>query len=520
MSAFKDVRVLDCSQGLAGGMAAMLLADFGAEVVRIEPDEPGRPNSQPGSIAWNRNKHLLTLDLAAAEDRERLDRLLGGADLAVFDQGPGELTRIGLDAASLAVRRPRLIHLWTPPYGSCGRWSDLPAHHGALTGLTGAAFRQGSHADQPVWYVAPLTHYAQATLAAAAAAAALLRRAADGAARSVTVSGLHATAETHCPVRVVGAPAPPRGKPTGGAPNYQLYQCGDGAWLFLGCLLPHFFQKALKVLELTAAPGADMSGPIQERISQAPQEHWLALFRASDVPAAPVDRRETWLKSDIITANELGAVMRHPVLGRVEMPGVTAKLESTPGSVRHFATEASPERLAAFATPAPASNPTVGGERSGPLAGIRVLDLGTLIAGAHAATILANFGADVVKIEPAEGDPFRPSALTLFLNYNRGKRGLGLDLKQPAGRELFLELVKGADVVVDNFRLGVRERLGIGHETVRAINPRIISCSANTFGSKGADARLPGFDPLLQARSGIMAAQGGPAARPSITPYR
>jgi crotonobetainyl-CoA:carnitine CoA-transferase CaiB-like acyl-CoA transferase len=142
------------------------------------------------------------------------------------------------------------------------------------------------------------------------------------------------------------------------------------------------------------------------------------------------------------------------------------------------------------------------------LSGIRVLDLGTVIAGAYTGAILASFGADVVKVEPAEGDPFRPYG-TGFMSYNRGKRGLGLDLKSQAGRRCFLDMARTADVVLDNYRLGVRARLGIDYPALKAVNPRIISLSINCFGSKGQDAAMPGFDPLLQARSGLMSAQGG-----------
>jgi crotonobetainyl-CoA:carnitine CoA-transferase CaiB-like acyl-CoA transferase len=178
--------------------------------------------------------------------------------------------------------------------------------------------------------------------------------------------------------------------------------------------------------------------------------------------------------------------------------------------------EAGGEELKAFVGPRgspPAPKSVSGGEARPPLAGVKVLDLGTVIAGAYASCILANFGADVIKIESAEGDPFRPFGPG-FTNHNRGKRGLGLNLKDPAGRAAFLDLARTADVVVDNYRLGVRRRLGIDYDVLRALNPRIISASINAYGSTGAEAHLPGFDPLLQARSGMMAAQGGPGEEP------
>jgi crotonobetainyl-CoA:carnitine CoA-transferase CaiB-like acyl-CoA transferase len=142
-----------------------------------------------------------------------------------------------------------------------------------------------------------------------------------------------------------------------------------------------------------------------------------------------------------------------------------------------------------------------------------VLDLGTVIAGAYASAILANLGAEVVKVESADGDPWRDRGIG-FTAYNRGKRGLVVDMKQPAGRALFLDLARQADVVLDNYRLGVRDRLGIGHEAVRAVNPRLVSGSITTYGTRGEETKRPGFDPLLQARSGMMAAQGGDGQEP------
>ena len=514
MGAYAGIRVLDCTQGLAGPLASMLLADFGAEVLKLEPPAGDRAKDKPGYLTWNRNKRRLTLDLGVdSPDRERFEQLLAGADIAVFDHNPNALVRAGLTAEALMARHPRLIHLWMPPLGTSGRWSELPAHHATLTGLTGSAFRQGSYNDQPVWHVAQIVHHAQGILAATAAGAALIHRGREGRGRSVIVSGLHAMSETGCPVAVVGVPAMVRGKPLGGSPSYKLYQCGDGQWLFLATLFAHFFQRAVKALDLQdeMESGADMASVIQALLLTEPREHWLALFRAHDVPAGPVGRRQDFLRSEIIQANHLSAELQHPQFGPVRMVGVPAKLHDTPGSVRHLLAEASDADVAAFAAPRPV--PAALEDRAGPpLAGLKVLDLGSVIAGTYAATILANFGAEVVKVESADGDPFRNSQG--FITYNRGKLGLGIDLKHAEGKATFLELARQADVVVDNYRLGVRERLGIHYSTLSEINPRLVSCSINTYGSKGSEAHLPGFDPLMQARSGLMAAQGGEGNEP------
>jgi crotonobetainyl-CoA:carnitine CoA-transferase CaiB-like acyl-CoA transferase len=508
-SAFEGVRVIDIAHDLAGSMAAMLLADHGADVLKIRETASDEAPS-PRSVGADRNKRELCLDLSSPTDQLRFESLLGGADVLVSDGGPSEHRRLGLEGSSLVERHPRLVALWTPPFGPTGQWSDLPSHHGMLTGLTGAAMRQGAWSDQPIWHVAPVGHYAQGVLGAAAVGAALFARHVTGRGQPVTVSGLHAMAQVACPVAEPGAGALGRAAPIGSSPSYRLYRCGDGRWLFLGALFSHFFARAAEALELRGADIYEPGGAIAARLASGPRDHWLKLFRTHDVPAGPVEHREDWLKHEICADNDLCARLDHARLGPIEMPGVAARLEATPGRVRHLLRRCDEADLAAFAAPR-TDPPEVSAQRNPPgcpLEGVKVLDLGTVIAGTYAASILANFGADVVKVEPPEGDPFR-FAMTGFINYNRGKRGLGLDLKAAAGRKAFLDMAAKADVVLDNYRLGVRDRLGIDHGAVRAANPRLISCSANTYGSRGAHARLPGFDPLIQAQSGLMAAQGG-----------
>ena len=517
MTVFEGVRILDLSQGLAGPMSTMLLGDFGASVIKVEPPAGDRIRHRTGYLTWNRNKMRAVLDLEAPDDRARLDELIAAADVAVFDHAPGVLEALGLDAATLAALHPRLIHVWVPPFGVSGPYSALPEHHAMLTGLTGTAFRQGSYGDQPVWHVMPMVHYGQATMAASAAAAALLDRFRTGLGQAVTVSGAHGNAEISGPIGLLDAPGMMQGHPLGGSASYRLYQCGDGEWLFLGTLFPHFFQKAIDALGLAKlrdypAGAVDIGGVIAHVFAQRPRAYWLQRLRDHDVPAAPVQERAAWLKSGPMCDNAMRVEIEDPVLGPVEMPGVSLKLADTPGEVRRLMRPATPRCFEDFTAPR-AAPPATGAEDRPPLAGVRVLDLGTVIAGAYASSILANFGADVVKIESADGDPFRPYGAG-FINYNRGKRGLGLDLKDPEGRAVFLDMARHADVVIDNYRLGVRKRLGIDYEALKAVNPGIISCSINAYGSKGAEAHLPGFDPLLQARSGMMAAQGGPGQEP------
>lgn len=509
MSAYRGVRIADFSQGLAGPMAAMLLGDYEAEVVKIEPPGGDRFKDHPGYHAWNRNKQVLTLDLETPAGLAEAHKLIAGADVALFDHSPGGLEAFGLEADALTAQHPALIHAWMPPYGTRGAWSCLPPHHSLLTALCGLAFRQGAYADQPVHLILPMLWYGQAVLGASAIGAALLARARTGRGQAVIVSGLHGMSQVAGPVNVLAAPPLPRGQPLGAMPSYRLYECGDGQWFFLGTLFANFYRKVFEALDLTGRWDELALDPVTARdtlmaiFRSRPRAEWLEILQDHGVPCAPVGPREDWFSGEAVAQGGLRQVFQHPTLGEIAMPAPPARLGATPASIRALA-----EPIATPPLWPPRNLAARQGDAASPLAGIRVLDLGTVIAGAHASGVLANLGAEVIKIEPMEGDPFRSDG-GQFLGFNRGKRGLGLDLKQPAARELFHDLARQADVVIDNYRMGVRARLGIDYAALKAINPRIISCSINAYGDRGARATLPGFDPLLQAEGGMMAGQGG-----------
>jgi formyl-CoA transferase/CoA:oxalate CoA-transferase len=156
-----------------------------------------------------------------------------------------------------------------------------------------------------------------------------------------------------------------------------------------------------------------------------------------------------------------------------------------------------------------------------PLEGIRVVDLTSYIAGSYGAMMLADLGADVIKVEAIEGDSFRE--LPGFYGWNRGKRSAAVNIKDPDGRAIVHRLARSADVVMENMRPGVVERLGVDYETLRALNPRLIYATVTAFGSDGPYRERPGFDPLLQAMAGVMTLQGfgGPPQylRIAVTDY-
>jgi CoA:oxalate CoA-transferase len=166
---------------------------------------------------------------------------------------------------------------------------------------------------------------------------------------------------------------------------------------------------------------------------------------------------------------------------------------------------------------APASDP---GDFHLQLSGIRVIDLTRILSGPFCTMLLADMGADVVKIESPEGDPVRAQGEIVegmswyFASFNRNKRSVQLDLKSEAGMAALRRLIAGADVVVDNFRPGVMERMGLGWEQLRALAPGIVHTSVSGFGQSGPYVDRPAFDFIAQAMSGFMSMNGTPATGP------
>jgi crotonobetainyl-CoA:carnitine CoA-transferase CaiB-like acyl-CoA transferase len=384
--------------------------------------------------------------------------------------------------------------------------------------------RQYSFYGGPVDSIYPVVTTLQGIWAAACATAALIERERSGEGQIVTVSGDHgamiatAGALTFTHEALAEAQSRPRraGGPGGSIPFYRTYECGDGEWLFFAALTPRFTQLGFEVLSLNdlfSDPRLDGGGrksmlepdharwvteTIAERFRTAPRDEWIERLRAAGCPAGAVLDRNDWLDHAQVATIGMRLEIDDPALGKVVMPGVPLHLSATPGRVRSSD---------GVAWEASTSLESRGVRRAAaPLDGVRVLDLGAIIAGPFAASLLGDLGADVIKVEPLTGDSFRGPG---FAAYNKGQRGVALDLRRPEARAAFDDLVRSADVVLDNYRPGVLGRLGIDWEALRGTNPNVISASITGFGDGGPFGADAGFDPVLQAMSGMMRAQGG-----------
>jgi crotonobetainyl-CoA:carnitine CoA-transferase CaiB-like acyl-CoA transferase len=523
---FRDLRVLEVTNGTPGRTAGMLLADFGADVVRVLPagDLP-RPDD-PRLLSWDRGKQL-----TRADGPHELTRLARSCDVLLTDAVPGELEPRGLDAATLLGRTPGLVHAWLPPYAVRGRWSRLPEDPLLLAALGGFAAHYPATTDRPVAPVVPTVSYLHGGLGATAVAAALAARARTGLGRAVVVTGLHAMAAAQGTMMIEGLDVDrifSAGKKLGGAPNFRTYRAGDGRWLYLAALTPDFFFRALDVLgrmDVLVRPDVDgeftnflvpetgeaVGAELASVFAQRPCDDWLVALAAAGVPAAPVSTRAEWLASEVLTANGARAEAEHPVFGRVVLPGVPVTLSATPGTAGRLGRAELVPPGALWRTEGHADGRTAAPAVPGadlPLAGLRVIDLSTFLAGPFTSAVFADYGAEVTKVEAPAGDPYRVYSAS-YVAVNQRKKGITLDLRTPEGRDQLLGLVAGADILVDNLRPSSLDRLGLGADVLSAASPALIRCSVSAYGRTGAWADQPGFDPVVQALSGLMLAQGG-----------
>jgi crotonobetainyl-CoA:carnitine CoA-transferase CaiB-like acyl-CoA transferase len=524
MDILEGIQVVDLSHGIAGPVVGMFLADFGAEVIKAEPPGGDPARSLPGFAAWNRGKKGVIADPADPARRRWVAELIAGADVClVSDAGP--LARYGLDRWRLLRDNPQLVLVETPAYAGEAPWHGGAESHGLLAAALGVAWRQSSHDGGPVESVARFLLQVHGVWATVCTVAALVERERSGFGQLVSVSGVHAAMEANIGSFSVdpALPDPPTGIGPGGRhPTYTRFVARDGKWLASGALGAKFETALLGVLGLSWMLQEErMGGRVQNLVRpdnilwakeltsaaflSRDRDEWLELMTGLGIPCGPLGDRGQWLDHEQVRAIGMRTEVDDPERGRVVMPGVPVRLTAAPGRVRGPA-PALGEHEGTVAPRAPKAAPEgLPPLREGPLSGFRVLDMGTFVAGPYAGSLLAELGADVIKVEPPAGDPFRVSGFV----FNRGMRSLSVNLQAPDGADALRRLARTSDVVINSLRPGVAARLGIDYATLAAGHPGLIEVTLSAYGEGGPLGGRPGVDMVIQGLSGMMSAQGG-----------
>ena len=523
MGPLAGLRVVELSTGVAGPFAGMFLGDYGAEVVKVEPPGGDPARAEAGFAVWNRNKQSVVLDRASEADPRRVVEMLAGADACIYaDPADEELIARAANTGLVALHMPPFTAEGTP-------WAGHQESAGLLSAAGGPSSRQSSFDGGPIHLVYPFPLYEQGIWGAACAVASLIERERSGLGQRVTVAGMHGAMACSPHSFVIDpsqAPLSTDVGPGGRNPTYTTYRCKDGEWLFLAGLTPKFQANAFKTLGVGDLHADPRIGGVPSRLVlpenrvwvrelmanaflTRTRDEWLEALEVGDCPAGPIGNRDEWLDHPQIVENSLRAEVDDPERGRVVMPSPPIGMSRTPPEIRTPAPRLGEHQATAGKWPRRAASGGKGDSASGagrgPLAGIRVLDLGTILAGPYAGSLMSGLGADVIKVESPAGDAFRETGFV----YNRGMRGLAIDLSCPEGQAAFHRLACGADAMIENSRQGVAKRLRVDYDTLCGVNANLVTLSIAGFGERGPMAHKPAFDPVLQAMSGMMAAQGG-----------
>jgi crotonobetainyl-CoA:carnitine CoA-transferase CaiB-like acyl-CoA transferase len=495
----------DLGLGMAGAVPGMILADLGAHVVRIVGTETAAIDADvTWSIPWHRDKERVV-----ADDADDVRARVAAADVALV-YGPEALVEArALGARELHALNPALVYArCRPSRTSKGSVDDyallVEANAGFCTQLAG-------HRAGPIFVDVRAAESGAAFLLTTSVLALLRRRALIGLGGWTETSLYDGMLSTlGCMIgRSERAPAEVESYWERGStfPNF-LYRCADGELIQVWFGGKGMYAKLLEVLgDEPSAEGYytdQVKGALNERavrwrsfFARQPRDVWIEQLRAAGVPCEPV-----LLPGDALADAHLAEIGL--ALSRVD-DGHRDVVVAAPISVHPsvLASQTPPGRSVSDAK-------TSGG---GLLRGVRVLDFSAFVAGPLGAQVLADMGADVIKVEPPQGEAMRAAAYAVAA-CQRGKRSIALDINAPEARAVVERLIKWADVVLHNFRVGVSARLGIDEETVARLNPTAVYCHASGFGTSGPRAAFPSNDALMQAVTGLERAVGGAGNEP------
>jgi crotonobetainyl-CoA:carnitine CoA-transferase CaiB-like acyl-CoA transferase len=540
--ALDGLRAVDFSNTLTGAHISQLLADFGADVVHVEPPGGNVLRSQPAWPFWARGKRSAALDLHDGADRRVARALAERADVLIETWRPGVADRLGLGYEQLAAENPALVYASVTGFGREHPWSRLKCYEPVVMAKIGglAGFSNLSRRDGPSFVATPYLAYSASQLALQGILAALYEREAGGVGQRVDttlVQGALAHDTWNWLIRMLTVQYP--GALSAAAPvdaerlvpNHALFfrllvgLSADGRWMQFSQTSERLWQAFLRVTELDRmleqpeyedAPNSDdpdVRVAFWERaltnIRTKTYDEWLAVFDEEPDVWADLFRHGTeLLHHPQLVADDRLATVDDPELGPVLQPGPLVKMDATPATVDRRAPRLD-EHGADVRSEASAPAPTVGGRDAGigpPLAGITVIELGTYYAAPYGATLLTDLGARVIKVEQLDGDPIRhiiPFPEVGAIKVLQGKESVAVDIASADGRAIVLELVRRADAVLQSFRAGVAERLGYTADDLRAVNPDLVYLNAPGYGAGPPCGHRPAYAPTIGAASGL-----------------
>lgn len=560
------VRVLEVAEMVGGPYATKLLADLGAEVIKIEPvtgdrsrhigpfpiDATGDIEQSGMFLGLNTNKRSSVIDLDSATGRTQLGWLVAQADIVVHDLVAARAAEVGLDGDELLAQHPHLVVAAITPYGHTGPRANWVGDE--LTVVHGGGWGYQIPGDAPDNSLAPLTvpgwfSYCQAAMATALAALAAHHKSrATGVGEFIDMSVMaqvSAALEAAMPAWTYKGEVASRSLGRTLTP-WKIFPCSDGL-IFLVTVEQDQWER---LVEMMGSPEwatgglfdtVEMRGLNQDvlnmflsewTINHTVDELWHQ-GQARRICFAPVFAFADLADQEHLIERGFFHQVSHQVAGELTHMGAPSKLTSfvtgeSAWSLRSGAPILGADSHAGFADrDFERPDPDTTAIARKPLEGVRVVDFSWVWAGPFATMHLAYLGADVIKVESSQRPslgrrlPIHPPEVPQTLNtcgyfnqWDQGKRSVELDLTDPASLDQVLSLIAGADVVVDNYATGVMERLGLSDQVLRETNPDLVIASVTGYGKTGPLSHYMGYGPTTCPLSGVGATIGHPGGDP------
>jgi crotonobetainyl-CoA:carnitine CoA-transferase CaiB-like acyl-CoA transferase len=561
-----ELPCLDTMPFMAAAMAAKSFADFGAEVIKVEPPRTGAqerqlgpfrddlPDSETGGLHLflNTNKSGVTLDLENADDRVKLFRLLEHADILLNPNLPSLNERIGLDPRELTTRFPELIVVSLTTFGIDSIYRNLRGGDLVATHMSGVGYETPWHQvtdppnQPPLKLAGRQSDYLCGYTAAAAAMVAIFDRARTGAGQHVDVSQWLAMTSMVRP-NIGGAthespktPAYQRLNIRRKAGAQWVYPCADG-WASFNAGTERFWQgwknvmshpewmdtEIFKTTGERAAHVDVIEAAIHDWLSGVTKQEAFEKAQSQHVPCFPVHNVQEVAENAQYQARDFYEDHDHPLAKRVRTPGAPCRFSRTPWRIKRGAPklgEHNRQILEDSLAILEADRKRATAKRL-PFEGIRVLDFGWIFAVPHATAWLGCMGAEVIRVESMRA-PDLVRFLTgtdgvvganlsgVFHSINWSRKSLALDLSRPEGQEIARRLVHKSDIVTENYTVGNMQKYGLDYESLRRLKPDLIMMSGTPLGQDGPFARTVGFGPTTQAFAGLCHLTGYPGEFP------
>ncbi len=535
--------VIDLSNTLTGTQMSQVLTDFGAKTVHVEPPGGSPLREQPAWPFWGRGKMSIALDLRNADDVETAHSLISNADIVIETWRPGVAERLGLSYEDLAGFNPRLIYASVTGFGRDNPLSHLKGYEPIVMAKIGGldAFSDLSDRPGPSFVSTPYCSWSAGQLGLHGILAALVERESSGLGQRVEsslVQGLVAHDTWNWLIRMLterytGAfTSAPVANYKDLVPNSPLFfrllvaLSADGRWMQFSQSADRLWLAWLKAVGLEwtledpilkdGTSSEDPQARVQfwERCLRAVRtktyDEWLEVFDREPHVWAEIYRSGTELLHHPQLVHDPDTVVRieDPEMGMVLQPGPLVRMTASPAKIGGPAPTFNQHGSVLRATlpTRRRSRPSSEVQSGPPLKGVTIIELGNFYAAPFGATILAEFGARVIKVEQLAGDPMRtmvPFPEVGGVKVLQGKESVAVDFTTDEGREIVLELVRRADVVLQTFRAGVAERHGYTAADLLAVNPDLVYLSAAGYGTGGPYGNRPAFAPTIGAASGL-----------------